>query len=214
MTRSQWVRFAYKSVTDWRESLRLAVAVCRGTYYALFFRVFRRDVIIALPFLAFESVSITGPGHVRIGPYCSVLASAFDGLSIVTLSDAAVVEVGARCSLGGLVVRCRRLVRLGDDVMTASSLVQDSLVLSDEGEAAESVDGGPGQVAIGQNAWLGMQTCVAGRASVGDGAVLSWGTVCLQGAVPALTLTSGNPSGRAVPVEKLRDLLRVKLGMR
>jgi carbonic anhydrase/acetyltransferase-like protein (isoleucine patch superfamily) len=208
MTRSLWARFARGSVADWRNRLRLIMAVCRGTYYALFFRLFRRDVVIALPFIAYESVAIGGPGQVRIGRYCSVHANVFRGLSVVTLSPSAVVRIGPHCSLGGLTIRCLERVVIGERTMTAHSLVQDTLLFS----ASERYWGGvapiSGPIEIGSNAWLGGLTYVLPMAVVGEDSVLSWGAACFDIVLPPASLASGNPVTRTVPIDRVQEIGR------
>lgn len=209
MTRTQWIGFVYGSVADWRGSLRLLTAVCRGTWYALFFRVFRRDVVIRLPFIAYEAVTILGPGRVRIGPHCSVHPNVFRGLSIVTLSRTAEVRIGARCSLGGLTIRCRERVDIGEKTMTAASLIQDGLLFStcehDHRGAARPTSG---PVEIGRNAWLGGLTYVLPGTCVGEDSVLSWGAACFDIVVPPGSLASGNPVTRTIPIDRLQLFAR------
>ncbi len=209
LTRESLARFARKSAGDWRHGRGTLVAVVRGTYYALFFRLFRRDVIIELPFLAYETVSITGPGSVRIGPSCSVHPNVFRGLTIVTLSREAAVRIGPRCALGGLGIRCHRHVSIGERTMTAHSLIQDVVLFSDP-ERRRGDGGGLacGPVVVGRNAWLGGLTCLLGGTSIGDDSVLSWGAVCLQTEVPAGSLASGNPVTRTVPIDRMQLLER------
>jgi acetyltransferase-like isoleucine patch superfamily enzyme len=208
MTRSRWLRFARESVADWRASVRLLAAVCRGTYYAVFFRLFRRDVVIALPFIAYESVMICGPGRVRIGRYCSVHANVFRGLSVITLAPSSEVRIGPHCSLGGLTIRCLERVVIGEHTMTAHSLVQDTLLFS----ASEGYRGGAtpisGPIEIGRNAWLGGLTYVLPRTVVGEDSVLSWGAACFDIVVPPASLASGNPVARTVPIDRLQEIGR------
>ena len=206
MTRARWIGLIWRSVRDWRDGLRTLTALVRGTYYALFFRLFRRDVVIDLPFLAHEAVSITGPGSVRIGGFCSVYPNVFRGLSIVTLSPSAAVRIGPRCSLGGLVIRCFERVAIGEKTMTAHSLIQDVLFFSSpEGH----VGGGDlliaGPVEVGRNVWLGGFSCLLSKSSVGDDSVLSWGATCLDTAVPPASVATGNPVMRTVPIDRLQQ---------
>ena len=183
---------------------RYASALLRGTGYAAYFRVFRRDVRIALPLFAFGRVSIRGPGRVRIGPGCFVMTSVFRGLSIVTFSPQAQVEIGARCALGGLAIRCRERVRLGYGVRTAAALLQDSLFCDAEAAArtgTRALEAAP--IDVGANAWIGLSSAVLCAASLGDDVVVSAGAVCRGVTAAPYTLLSGNPAGRPLPISML-----------
>ena len=207
VTREAWARFARRSAGDWRHGVGTLAALARGAYYALYFRLFRRDVVIELPFLAYERVSIIGPGSVRIAPSCSVHPNVFRGLSVVTLSPAAVVRIGPRCSLGGLDIRCHQRVVIGQKTMTAHSLIQDVILFSDPERRTDA--GLPrGAVEVGRNAWLGGLTCLLGPTTVGDDSVLSWGATCLNVIVPPASLASGSPVTRTVPIDRVQLLER------
>lgn len=198
------VRFATLLRERPTRAWRHATALLRGTWYAVYFRGARRDVRIALPFLAFGPVSIRGSGSVRIGSGCSVMTSVFRGLSIVTFSPDARVEIGARCALGGLTIRCRRNVRLGDGVRTAATLVQDALLCDTTAAArtgASALEVAP--VVIGANAWIGLSSAVLCGAQLGDDVVVSAGAVCRGTSVGSYALVAGNPSGRPLPIAVL-----------
>lgn len=198
---------AWKYLRDWKAGLRLGRALLRGAWYALYFRLFRRDVVVQLPFLAYHRVSISGPGRVRIGRHCAVYGNVFHGLCITTHSASASVEIGPRCSLGGLTVRCRHRVVLGAHVMTAYSLVQDSLVVhaAPRGIACDAASSSRG-IEIGDNAWVGGLCCVLPGSRLAADAVLSWGTTCIDTVVPPRSLVSGNPAGRPISIEHILQL--------
>lgn len=210
MTRGIWLPFVLKLARNRRDGLRKLGAALRGTCYAAYFRLFRRDVVIELPFLAYERVSITGPGSVRIGRYCSVYPNVFRGLSIVTLSPSAVVRIGERCSLGGLAIRCRDRVVIGERTMTAHSLIQDVLLFSvsprsGEGNGAVMMSGA---IEVGRNAWIGGLACLLPGSSVGDDSVLAWGATCFDAVIPPASLASGNPVTRTLPIARLQKFGR------
>lgn len=183
---------------------RYALAFVRGTVYAIYFRLRRRDVRIALPFFAFERVSIRGPGRVRIGPHAFVLPSVFRGLSIVTLSPGAEVVIGGRCALGGLVIRCRGRVALGERVMTAAALVQDVHFLDHDA----AVPAGPptrasAPTVLGANVWLGLGSIVLGGTRLGDDVVVAAGGLCSGIEVDDYAIVSGSPALRALPIPRI-----------
>jgi acetyltransferase-like isoleucine patch superfamily enzyme len=184
--------------------------LARGLYYVLYFRLFRRNVRIALPFLAHTSVAITGPGRVAIGPWCSVHQNTFRGLSIATLSPDATVTLGAHCSLGGLTIRCRHSVAVGDYSRSAFCLIQDEPFWSSSAPSPPGAKTRPsaGPIQIGRNAWLGGSSIVLGGATIGDDSVVGWGSCCANGVVPAASLAVGNPAGRPLSIASVLALRR------
>jgi acetyltransferase-like isoleucine patch superfamily enzyme len=185
------------------------LAVVRGTAYALYFRITSRgSVVIRFPFLAYERVSISGPGRVEIGPYCSVYPNVFRGLNLVTLTPSARVTIGRGCSLGGLTIRAARGVAIGERTRTAYSLVQDTLFCANG--AVKSANGHRDLVApivIGRNVWLASASCVLSGTSIGDDSVVSQGACTVGAKVGALALAAGNLHERTLPI---RGLMRLR----
>jgi len=180
-------------------------ALVRGTWYAAFFRIARRDVRIQLPFLAYAPVRITGPGSVRIGRRCTVHLTAFEGLVISTLNPTAVVRIGMRCNLGGVTVRCAKRVELGDRVMTATCLIQDQLFSTPrEGHDAEIA--GPNDILIGAGVWLTAQTIVLAGSRIGEASVLSLSSVYYAATVPEGHVAIGNLSYNSLSISGLHGI--------
>ena len=90
--------------------IAVLAALARGTFYALRFGLFSRNVRIELPFKAFAPVCIIGNGSVRIGRNCTAGLSVFKGLTIQTTSESAIVSIGENCNLEGLTIRCSNRV--------------------------------------------------------------------------------------------------------
>lgn len=190
-------------------ALRASRAALRGVWLSAKYRLGSRKVRIALPFFAYADVRIVGPGRVQIGRFCSVFTNTFVGLSIVTLAPESVVEIGAKCSLGGLTIVCRDRVRIGPRSMTAFSLVQDVLFSDTESAVGRNANAiAIGAIEIGSNVWLGGLSCALAGSRLGDDSVLSWGAVCLGANVPSSALASGNPVQRAVPIERVLALMK------
>jgi acetyltransferase-like isoleucine patch superfamily enzyme len=189
----------------WGQLGTAGAAAVRGCWYVLFFRIFRADVSIGLPFFAYESVRVTGPGRVRIGKGCSVFPNVFRGLTIATLSPDATVDIGDRCELGGLTIRCRNQVALGAGVRTARCVVQDVAFFGSDA-ASSRLNGSRARVLIGDNVWLGALSRIGGGATVGRDSVLSWGAVCIGTDVPDSTLAVGNPTARSIPIARVVTL--------
>ena len=198
----------HKALNNPIYALRVMRALVRGTFYSFFYRLFKRNVRIKLPFKAFAKVKIVGPGRVFIDANCSVSLSAFKGLAIVTVSDAADVKIGKNCSLQGLTICCRNRVAIGGETITAFSLIQDSLFVNVDQVKSNSSKylAEQREVAIGNNAWLGNDVIVLGGSRIGEDCVLSVGSVCKDIKINSYSLASGNPVKRGFPIENLMKL--------
>jgi len=192
------------------DSVLLLRAILRGSFYVVYYRFFKRNIKIGHPFIAYNRVRIIGPGSVSIGKRCTVFENVFRGLTIVTLSEDASVTIGQRCSLGGLTVRCRERVEIGDDVMTAVSLVQDSLfvnMLEAETKVTKKQVVSPSKsIVIGDNVWLGMHNYVLNGSKIGNDCVLAAGSLYCGIEIKDYSLGSGNPVKRALPIAQLLAL--------
>lgn len=182
---------------------KTVLALLRGLFYIVYYRIFAHSVKIGFPFLAYAKVNISGPGRVEIGGGCDVFKNVFKGLAIVTLSKDSIVEIGKKCSLGGLTIRCRTKVTLGDRVMTAVSLVQDSFFIYEESitEGRSVPESKP--ASIGPNVWLGGECIILGGSSIGEDSVVAAGALCIDASMKDYSLVSGNPARKALPIERL-----------
>lgn len=198
--------------TNPREFYRLLKAFFKGLLYVLFCRLFRRNVQIRLPFLVYcKRIVISGPGSVFIDKGCSIFTNSFDRLAIITLSPYAHVRIGKKCDLGGVTVRCHERVELGDQVLAANCLVQDFPILTDRScrpNVAEIDRSRASGILIGKNVWLAGQTIVLHGSTIGDGAVLSQGSVCCNFVVPKNHFAVGNPVYRSMSLDVINNVLR------
>ncbi len=189
------------------------LAFSMGTFYILFYRMTKRNVKIGFPFLASAKVTISGPGRVEIGKNCAVFNNVFRGLTIVTFSKNATVNIGNGCALGGITIRCYNRVEIGDRAMTAVSLIQDSFFvepgrsqINDECRGPE-----PQAIVLGRNVWLGADSLVLGGSTIGDDCVLSAGSCCSGiNIYKDYSLIIGNPASKSLPIEKLVNFMGVK----
>ena len=188
--------------------LQLFLAVLHGSCYIFYYRIFNRNIKIDFPFIVYGKVRISGPGKVTIGKKCTVVENVFRGLTIVTLSPDAVVNIGGEgCLLGGLTIRCHLNVEIGNNVMTAVSLVQDSLfVNADNFENISAVNNAlliPEPVIIGDNVWLGGHCYILSGSRIGNDCVLSACTMSHKTEIKNYMLGSGNPLNRPLPIDKI-----------
>jgi acetyltransferase-like isoleucine patch superfamily enzyme len=183
------------------------VALLRGTWYACLFPLLGRNVRIHLPFYAHAHVRISGKGRVEIGSGCDVFSNTHVGLSIVTLSPQAEVTIGKNVSVGGLVIRARRKVLLGDRVRTAYSLIQDDLfVHPDCVRSAQSMAVSGDGIVIGANTWVALNACILAGTRLGPGAVVAAGSVVFGRSVPEGHFLTGNPNLSSIPIQQLLRL--------
>jgi acetyltransferase-like isoleucine patch superfamily enzyme len=185
------------------------IALLRGSLYIVYYRVFRRNIKIGFPFKAFSKVAITGPGAVKIGKNCSVYKNVFRGLTIVTYSSNSEVVIGDRCALGGLTIRCSKKVAIGDRVMTASSLIQDSFFVNQDKAMSlyfKELVPEPSEISIGNNVWLTLGSILLGGCNVGNDCVIAAGSWCFDSKINDYSLAIGNPVRKPLPIEKLQRL--------
>lgn len=180
-------------------------ALLRGTLTVLYCKIAKPRVKIEFPFLMYETFRVNGPGRVSIGSHCSIYPNIFDGVSIVTLDRGAEIRIGRQCSLGGVTIRCRGKIEIGDRVMAGQSLIQDSMFTECPGAADEAklqeILSRP--IRIGSNVWIGAQSCILGGTTIGDDSVVSLGTVCYGTVIEEYRLASGNPSLRPISISRL-----------
>lgn len=192
-----------KKLRDPANLLKTVLALLRGSFYIVYYGIFSNSVKIGFPFLVYAKVSISGSGRVQIGSHCTVFKNVFKGLTIVTLSKDSIVEIGNRCALGGVTIRCRTKVTLGDRVMTAVSLIQDSFFICDESIPAGITVPESKPISIGPNVWLGGECIILGGSSIGEDSVVAAGALCIDTSIRDYSLVIGNPAKKTLPIDKL-----------
>ena len=200
-----------KAVKRPRECLHILGALLKGCYYIVLYRITNDNIRISFPFFAYAPVRISGPGTVVIGKSTRALLNVYRGLTIITGSPGSMVEIGGRCSLGGLTIRCAGRISMGDRVMTAFSLIQDSYPAHWRGigDCNNNVATG-NEIIIGNNVWISGQCIVLGGSRIGNDSVLSFGTCCHDLDVGDYRLVVGNPAKRSLPIEKVLQLKGLK----
>lgn len=188
------------------EASVLLKAFLRGTFTALLYRFVNRRVRIAFPFFMYEAFRVTGPGKVFIGKYCSIYPNMFDGVSIVTLDPNAEVHIGVNCSLGGVTIRCRERIEIGDYFLSGYSLIQDCILaesMTAEANEAMHHELASQVIRIGRNVWIGAQSCILPGTKIDDDSVVSLGTVCYGTRIEEYQLAAGNPCLRPMLISSL-----------
>lgn len=182
----------------------LLKAVLRGSFYVIYFKLFKPRFKIKWPFFVYEQFSVSGPGTVFIDESCSIFPNTFKGVSIVTLSPKSVVRIGKNASLGGLTIRSFGRVEIGDRALTGNSLIQDSL-FTERPSPPVPLYSRPAvnDIKVGDNVWIGSQCCILAGTEIEDDSVVSLGSVCSNVIINKYHLASGNPSDRSVPIKRL-----------
>lgn len=204
------INYINKAVRDPFYFINWAVALFRGTFYIVYFRIKNPNYKIGFPFFATTTVRILGPGRVEIGSGCWAVENVFRGLTIVTFSPDSHVAIGRRCLLGGLTIRCYRKIELRDHIMTAISLIQDSyfLNLSEvRSSVIDEVNKLQGLVIdIGENVWFGADSIILSGSRIGRDSIIAAGSVTIGAEVNDYNLVVGNPSRKTLPIDKLLQL--------
>ncbi len=188
-------------------------AFVKGFFYAIFFRLFKNNVTIKLPFLVYYKVRICGPGSVFIDRGCSVYPNIFDGLSIATFSEDAQVRIGKGCSLGGVTIRCHKKIVIDDRAMFANCLIQDALFSVSNPinlKIHEKNYLSPLDVHIGKKVWLAGQTIVLRGSNIADESIIATGSTCFDRDISKSHLAIGNPISRSVSVKKIEKMVEGK----
>jgi acetyltransferase-like isoleucine patch superfamily enzyme len=186
-------------------------ALLKGCFYIAYFRIFNPRIRIRFPFFVYYKVNISGPGSVLLDANCSVHKNLFLGLSIVTLSPSAKVNIGKHCALGGLRIVCSDGVEIGERTMVGFSLVQDCLFshtakTKDRSDLSDILK--PELIKIGKNVWLGGRSCILVGTVVGDDSVISIGSVSYKSKIQDYCLACGNPIMRPSPISQRLSLRR------
>lgn len=185
-------------------------AFLKGFFFVIFCRLFRKNIIIKLPFFIYYKIKICGLGSVFIDKNCSVFANSFDGLTIATLSESSWVNIGQGCDLGGVTIRCRGKITIGKHSLFANCLIQDTLFLSDLIDSKSSKDIlSSAEVDIGDRVWLTDQTIVLGGSKIGDGSVLSAGSLCFNRNIPKNHLATGNPIFISMDIDRVEKMVGI-----
>jgi acetyltransferase-like isoleucine patch superfamily enzyme len=193
-----------------RTFLSSCKGLLRGTWIIIRYSLLNRRVKIEFPFLVFAPVVIRGRGRVHIGRGCSVWLNVFEGLTIVTYSPDASVTIGKGCLLGGLTVRCKSSISIGENSMTgAPCLVQDSLLaMEHRNDPAPSsmspMD--PKPITIGKNVWMCNQSYILGGSRIGDDCVLANGSLTYKSTIEDYRLIMGNPSDKTMSISTVMKL--------
>ena len=180
-------------------------ALVRGTWYIIFFRVTKKDVLILFPFWVYCKVHISGPGKVFIDRGCETSWNNFYYLNIQTLSENAKVVIGKSCGLSGVTIRCAGDVVIKDNTWMASTLIQDINIVSQH--VSKDKIKPDSSITIGKDVWCAANAIVLANSVIGDGSVIGSNGLIYNFEVPSKSLAAANPVRRCVPTMFLQNIL-------
>jgi maltose O-acetyltransferase len=139
----------------------------------------------------FGPMRVSGGGRIAVGAQVSFRGGMLP--TEISCHDGAEVVIGARTVFNyGVSIEAHRSVRIGADCMLGS------LVRMGDGD-----ERGAAPIVIGDNVWLAHGAIIAPGVKVGDGSVVSAGSVVTTD-VPAYALAAGNPA-RCVSLSLFRS---------
>lgn len=184
-----------RAVTRPGATLRAIMALARGWYYRIKFRLLGRRVIIGKRFRVYGRLDIRGPGTVIFGDDCAVVSTRLQLTTPYTHAPEAVIRLGNRVLLTGTRLGCQKRIEVGD-----CAGLSDARIMDTDFHALELGDGpryntrGVAKpVVIGRNAWLGAGSMVLKGVTIGENAVVGAGAVVACN-VPPNAVVFGNPA--------------------
>lgn len=204
------IKFIWNLVKRPSKFLAYCMAFLLGSFYIVWYKVTRHNVTIRFPFLCHDKVDICGPGKVFIDSRCQVWMNTFDHLVIMTLSPDAEVHIGKNCDLGGLTIRCRKKVDIGDNVLAAANLIQDIPIVNENEINSKMKKYKPSTIMVGNNVWMAAQSLILGESRIGNQSVLGMNALLYNSTVSNDCLCFGNPTTRPISIDKLSKLIKTK----
>jgi acyl transferase domain-containing protein/acetyltransferase-like isoleucine patch superfamily enzyme len=169
-------------------------AMVVGSFYILWYKLFRPNIRIKFPFFVYSKLKIYGPGKVFIDSGCAVHINTLETPTIVTIHPESTVKIGKKCELAGIKIRCKNRIEIGDQMISAVSLIQDFLLFSDTQRADSSLRNNDSSIILGEHVWLAGQAAVLAGGKICRGGVLSIKSVLHDSEIGEFSIGSGNPA--------------------
>lgn len=192
-------------------AVAVAMALLRGQYYRLKFRLLGRRVIIGRNFRVVGPLDINGPGTVIFGDNCSVQSTRLRPTTPYTHHPDAVISFGDRVLLTRTRLGCETRIEVADGAGLAECWIIDSDFHAVRGDGPRyNTKGRTKPVSIGTNAWIGQGAMVLKGVRIGANAVVGAGAV-VSTDVDADAVVFGNPARviwrtrRAAPAARPTD---------
>jgi acetyltransferase-like isoleucine patch superfamily enzyme len=192
-------RLAVVVSDPWR-AVSGAIALLRGHWYRLKYRVLGRRFRAGRNFRVYGRLDVRGPGEVIFGDNVIVVGDAI--ARPWTHAPEARLVIGNDVLIGSTRFGCAREVVVGDLCQLAEAYIMDTDFHSTgAGRRAPDAEVRVAPVHIGRNVWVGHYAGVLPGARIGDNSVISFGTVCMREYPPDVILI-GNPAKVASPIPR------------
>jgi acetyltransferase-like isoleucine patch superfamily enzyme len=172
------------------------VALARGRYYILKFRLLGRRVSAGKRFRVVGRLDIRGPGTVIFGDYCGVISSFIQVTTVWTHSPEAVINIGDRTLITGARFGCANRIDVGEFVSLSDARIMDTdfhSIEASDGDHRAKTPGRSKPIRICSHSWLGAGSMVLKGVTIGENAVVGAGAVVAT-SVPAYAVVFGNPA--------------------
>lgn len=182
-----------KAVTKPGAAFSYGIALARGLYYRLLFRILRKRVVCGRHFRVRGTLIIRGPGQVIFGDNVQIYGKG-DAVTPFTHHRNAVIAIGNDVFLNGTRMGCMVRIDIGSQSIVGDARIADTDYHGIRPESrfdASAVLSAP--VTIGTNVWIGAGVFILKGVHIGDGSVIGAGAV-VTADVPGNCVAAGNPA--------------------
>lgn len=157
-----------------------------STRIYIFFKHYAVNYIVTwIPFLSFRMWYYRRIARMKIGPHTALwMGCTFYGDAIHKIT------IGSHCSLAATAFTAGTSITIGDHVTTGRDV---ALFTSDHDPDDPAFGRREEPICIGERVWIGSRAIVLKGVTIGDGAVISAGSVVTKDVAP-YTIVGGNPA--------------------
>src|SRR5688572_20232712 len=158
-----WSRALRRSLEEPGMAFRTALALLRGYYYRVKFRLLGRRVKMGKYFKVSGPLDIRGPGMVIFGDNCSVHSTRLRPTTPYTHTPEAVIKFGDRVLLTRTRLGCQHRIEVEDDAGLAECWIIDTdfhSVNAGKNTPVYNTEAGARPISIGRGAWIGQAAMV------------------------------------------------------
>jgi acetyltransferase-like isoleucine patch superfamily enzyme len=189
-------RTARRALAEPGAALSYGVAILRGHWYRIVFRLLGRRFRAGARLRVFGRLSVRGPGAVVFGDNVAL----WGRVNAWTYSRDATIVAEDNVMMSGTRFACASRIRIGRDSILADASIRDTDFHSTRADR-RSPDA-PIRVApidIGVNVWVAAGAILLPGTSIGENSVVGAAAVCMR-SFPANKVILGNPAKVAMPV--------------
>ena len=194
-----------KALRNPRAGIAVGMALAKGMYYRVKYKVTGQRVIIGKRFRVTGRLDIRGPGLVIFGDDCGVVSSFIQPTTPWTHSPNAVIRFGDKVLLTGTRLGCENAITVGDWAGLSDARIIDSdfhTLDYYEDRPRYNTSGRSKPIVIGKNVWVGAGAMIMKGVKIGDNSVVAAGSVVVA-SVPENTVVLGNPARVVTRIKSL-----------